>query len=73
MFDRTNKDRAFNLGCQARLDGQSSIHCPYSTDERGLRTLWQEGWKHIHTQWGTDAQGRVRQLPLVMEPYHSIP
>ena len=56
---------AFNRGSDARLAGQPQTMNPYlGVDDKRYRR-WLEGWEHMDSFWGHDAQWPVRPLPVL--------
>ena len=46
-----DRNRAFNVGCEARLAGKSIMSNPY--DSGGTEYLyWAMGWRDVHHHWG---------------------
>lgn len=41
--------KAFNLGSDARLNGETLEDCPFPDDEG--RASWEHGWRHVNTHW----------------------
>lgn len=62
--DRELQARAFNLGCDARINGQSLWKDPYPHDGH-LTTYWRKGWHDVDQHWGEWAKGSVPPLPEV--------
>lgn len=73
ITERSEVARAFNLGCQARLDGKPLSDCPYGgltesgCDYRELKFHWRLGWKDVDQYWGTNSRAQPRSLPTVQE------
>lgn len=64
-FVRTQEelDRAFNLGCDARLIGEPISWCCF--DESDLRKEWKSGWRDVDRSWGKGAKWYVKPLPKI--------
>lgn len=61
--DRELRARAFNLGSDARIRGDSLWDDPYAG---GILTqFWRQGWHDVDQHWGAWAKGPVMVLPEV--------
>lgn len=58
-------DRAFNLGCDARLVGEPITWCQYDIGE--LRKYWKLGWRDVDKNWGKDSKGSVKPLSKIFK------
>jgi hypothetical protein len=58
-----NEVKAFNEGCQARIDGVPMWRNPH--DKLSLATWWERGWQDAHKNWASWVKGRwfPRLLP----------
>lgn len=63
--------RAFNKGCDARLNGASKDCNPYSAcfAESAMYHGWRRGWLHVHDQWGKDVKRKwfYWRLPVLRQ------
>ena len=63
-----SRDRAFNLGCDARIAGVPLGHNPFSRaiEDLNFQRCWTEGWYHVSVFWGIDNKDRpILHLPRV--------
>lgn len=69
VFPEAECDRAFNEGCQARIEGRPTSDCPYDGSighpQRALFLRWQIGWRDVNQNWGRDARWPVKELSTV--------
>lgn len=56
--------RAFNQGCQARIDGKPLWANPYAVSTP-WGSWWRSGHMHADRWWGVDAKPKVKPLPPV--------
>lgn len=63
-----HRTKAFNEGCQARLDGKPASANPYNscagTIEDSKHCGWHSGWLSVDHDWGRDVGGRWRTKSL---------
>jgi len=45
-------DRAFNIGCDARLAGKPLMSCP-DFESKSLEQNWRRGWRQVQREWGS--------------------
>lgn len=58
-------DKAFNEGCDARMDARTQDTNPYTRVDCYMATAWSRGWQEAHLFWGINASWRVRPLPML--------
>jgi hypothetical protein len=56
------RDMAFNMGSDARIAGHPLRSCELDHPEE--RSLWKEGWFHVHWNWGRGANRRWEVMSL---------
>jgi ribosome modulation factor len=61
------RNRAFNLGADARIAGRNHDWNPYPSQDKLERRAWYSGWFDAHTCWSAWVkpwhQHPVRELP----------
>jgi hypothetical protein len=57
--------RAFNLGCDARLAGESLARNPFPEDMPNCWKWWVHGWLDVDKHWGKWANNTVEKLKAV--------
>lgn len=62
-----NLRRAWNLGAQARIDGQTLAACPYSTNQAWHYRWWRLGYRWCETHWGSADGATGNLLPTVTQ------
>ena len=66
MPDRQALSRAFNLGCDARLQGLPVTANPFSsTSSLSNYKLWRNGFWDVHNNWGKWAKWPIMPLPEI--------
>lgn len=61
---RDKLNRAFNVGCDARLRGRLPTAIPYRRYSI-LAFYWGRGWEDVHRHWGEASRVPVRPLPAI--------
>ena len=65
-FHVEEQRRAFNQGCDDRLNGRVWAWNPYESDTACWRQ-WRNGWMDVHKYWAKNVNGRwrFRALPAI--------
>lgn len=55
-------DRAFNMGSDARIFGDSLQDNPFVETDEFLFKAWRRGWLDVHSHYGKDAKWPVAPI-----------